>query len=167
MKKLSVAIGAICIASAPAYAVIGLGAPTGEAGERNPETTAGKQVLGQEYRSSPGSSSPNQMVIDRSGRRISGKPPRLVRGITNRHYPREIQRRWPAGGAIFVRVLIQPNGRAAECEVMRSFGDPEADRATCSLIKEQGKFRPAVNERGEPVAAWYGYVQMTTGRFSN
>jgi protein TonB len=91
--------------------------------------------------------------------------PRLVRGITNRDYPVQIQRRWPRGGAIFLRLRIQPNGRPSQCDVMRSYGDPVADQWTCSLMMERGLFRPAVNERGEPVAAWYGYVQRETGRF--
>ena len=91
--------------------------------------------------------------------------PRLVRGITNRDYPAGIQRRWPRGGAIFVRLRIQPSGRPSQCDVMRSFGDPVADQWTCSLIMERGIFRPALNERGEPVEAWYGYVQRETGRF--
>jgi protein TonB len=91
--------------------------------------------------------------------------PRLVRGITNRDYPRQIQRRWPRGGAIFVRLRIEPNGRPSQCDVMRSYGDRLADQWTCSLIMERGVFRPATNDRGQPIAAWYGYVQRETGRF--
>lgn len=90
---------------------------------------------------------------------------RLVRGITNRDYPSQIQRRWPRGGQIFVRLRLQPNGRPSQCDVMRSFGDSVADQWTCRLIMDRGVFRPAVNERGEAVAAWYGYVQRDTGRF--
>ena len=90
--------------------------------------------------------------------------PSLVRGITNRDYPPQIQRRWPRGGRIFVRLRIQPNGRASQCDVMRSYGDPVADQWTCRLIMERGVFRPAVNARGEPIAAWYGYIQQETRR---
>ena len=91
--------------------------------------------------------------------------PELVRGITNRNYPPAIQRRWPSGGAIFVRLRIQPNGRPSQCDVMRSFGNREADQMTCSLLMQHGVFRPATNDRGEPIAAWYGYIQRATGRF--
>lgn len=90
--------------------------------------------------------------------------PALVRGITNRDYPREIQRRWPRGGQIFLRLRIEPNGRPSQCDVMRSYGDRLADQWTCSLIMERGVFRPATNERGEPIAAWYGYIQAPTRR---
>jgi protein TonB len=83
----------------------------------------------------------------------------IVRGLTGRDYPEAIQRRWPRGGAIFVRVRVQPNGRPSQCDVQRSFGDPIADQWTCSLIMERGLFRPATNARGEPVESWYGYVQ--------
>lgn len=90
--------------------------------------------------------------------------PSLVRGITNRDYPRAIQRRWPRGGAIFVRLRIEPSGRPSQCDVMRSYGDRIADQWTCSLIMERGVFRPATNERGEPISAWYGYIQQETRR---
>lgn len=90
--------------------------------------------------------------------------PSLVRGITNRDYPRTIQRRWPRGGAIFVRLRIEPSGRPSQCDVMRSYGDRIADQWTCSLIMERGVFRPATNERGEPISAWYGYIQQETRR---
>jgi len=48
---------------------------------------------------------------------------------------------------------------------MRSFGNASADQWTCSLIMERGVFRPAVNDRGIPVADWFGYIQSDTGRF--
>ena len=47
---------------------------------------------------------------------------------------------------------------------MRSYGDPLADQWTCSLIMERGMFRPATNQRGQPIAAWYGYVQRERDR---
>ena len=90
--------------------------------------------------------------------------PRIIRDITSRDYPPQIQRRWPRGGAIFLRLRIEPNGRPSQCDVMRSYGDPVADQWTCSLIMERGLFRPATNERGQPVAAWYGYVQRERDR---
>jgi protein TonB len=88
----------------------------------------------------------------------------LVRGITNRDFPAQIQRSWPRGGAIFIRLRIQPDGRPSQCDVMRGFGDRAADQWTCSLIMERGRFRPARDSNGNPVAAWYGYIQRDTGR---
>nr|WP_294849061.1 energy transducer TonB [uncultured Sphingomonas sp.] len=90
---------------------------------------------------------------------------KLVRGITNRDYPAAIQRSWPRGGRIFVRVRVQPDGRVSQCDVMRSFGDATADQWTCSLILQRGQFRPATDASGRPIAAWFGYVQGDTGRY--
>ncbi len=89
----------------------------------------------------------------------------VVRGITNRDYPDQIQRRWPRNGQIFVRLRIEPNGRPSQCDVMRGYGDRLADQWTCSLLMQRGQFRPATDARGQPVADWLGYVQRDLGRF--
>lgn len=91
-------------------------------------------------------------------------PPRLVRGITARDYPPAIMRNWPRGGIIFLRLRIEANGRPSSCDVMRGFGNREADQWTCSLVMQRGQFRPAVDARGAPVAAWFGYKQSEFGR---
>ena len=90
---------------------------------------------------------------------------RLVRGITNRDYPPAIQRSWPRGGRVFVRVRVQPDGRVSQCDVMRSFGDKAVDQWTCSLVTSRAQFRPATDATGRPIAAWFGYVQSDVGRF--
>ena len=92
-------------------------------------------------------------------------PARLVRGITNRDYPVAIQRGWPRGGRIFLRLRIEANGRPSSCDVMRSFGNQAVDQWTCRLVMDRGQFRPATNQQGVPIAAWFGYVQSDTGRF--
>lgn len=91
--------------------------------------------------------------------------PALVRGITNRDYPVAIQRNWPRGGQVFVRVRVEANGRPSKCDVMRSFGDPAIDQWTCSLVMNRATFRAATDNRGQPVSAWFGYVQSDQGRF--
>lgn len=95
----------------------------------------------------------------------TGAGVKLVRGITNRDYPPAIQRSWPRGGRVFVRVRVQPDGRVSQCDVMRSFGDEAVDQWTCSLVTSRGQFRPATDANGKPIAAWFGYVQSDTGRF--
>jgi len=90
---------------------------------------------------------------------------RLVRGITNRDYPGEIQRHWPPGGRIFTRLRVEADGRISQCDIMRSFGDRMADQWTCPLILRRGQFRPATDDNGRPIAAWFGYVQSDNGRF--
>lgn len=89
----------------------------------------------------------------------------VVRGITNRDYPVQLQRSWPRGGAIFVRLRIEANGRPSQCDVMRGYGDRLADQWTCALLMERGQFRPARDANGQPVADWLGYVQRDLGRF--
>jgi protein TonB len=91
-------------------------------------------------------------------------PATLIRGISGRDYPSAIQRNWPRGGIVYLRLRIEANGRPSRCDVMRSFGDSAIDQWTCSLIMERGQFRPALDARGAPVAAWFGYKQVDIGR---
>jgi protein TonB len=91
-------------------------------------------------------------------------PVSLVRGISGRDYPSAIQRSWPRGGVVYLRLRIEPNGRPSRCDVMRSFGNSSIDQWTCSLIMERGQFRPALDARGAPVAAWFGYKQVDISR---
>jgi protein TonB len=94
-----------------------------------------------------------------------GSGVRLVRGITNRDYPDEIQHHWPRGGRIFVRLRVEPDGRISQCDIMRSFGDSVADQWTCPLLMRRAQLRPATDTNGRPIAAWFGYVQSDIGRF--
>ena len=59
---------------------------------------------------------------------------------------------------------IEPDGRPSRCDVMRSFGNASADQWTCSLIMQRGRFRPALDARGVPISAWFGYKQADSGR---
>lgn len=91
-------------------------------------------------------------------------PVSLVRGISGRDYPSGIRERWPRGGIIYLRLRIEPNGRPSRCDVMRSFGDQLTDQWTCSLVMQRATFRPALDARGVPVSAWFGYKQVDIGR---
>jgi protein TonB len=91
-------------------------------------------------------------------------PPRVLRGISGRDYPPGVRQGWPRGAAIFLRLRIEPNGRPSRCDVMRSYGDPATDQWTCALVMQRGVFRPALDGRGVPVAAWLGYKQVDVGR---
>jgi protein TonB len=87
-------------------------------------------------------------------------PATLVRGITGSEYPAGIRGRWPRGAAVYVRLRVESNGRPSRCDVMRSFGDTLTDQWTCSLLMQRSQFRPALDARGIPVAAWFGYKQV-------
>jgi len=91
--------------------------------------------------------------------------PQVIRKITGPDFPDQISRRWPRGGRIFVRLRIEADGRASQCDVMRSFGNPAADQWTCSLLRTKALFRPARDSNGRAVAAWLGYIQADTGTF--
>jgi protein TonB len=91
-------------------------------------------------------------------------PVSLVRGITGRDYPNGIQQNWPRGAIIYLRLRIEPDGHPSRCDVMRSFGNASIDQWTCSLVMERGRFRPALDARGVPIAAWFGYKQVDISR---
>ena len=63
-----------------------------------------------------------------------------------------------------LRLRIEPNGRPSRCDVMRGFGNPSIDQWTCALVMQRGQFRPALDARGLPVSAWFGYKQVDIGR---
>jgi protein TonB len=91
-------------------------------------------------------------------------PVALIRGISGRDYPPAVRDSWPRGGVVFLRLRIEPNGRPSRCDVMRGFGNPAIDQWTCALIMQRGMFRPALDARGVPVSAWFGYKQVDIGR---
>ena len=90
--------------------------------------------------------------------------PSIMRGLTRRDYPEEVARYWPRGGAVFVRVKVQPNGRATDCRIDRSIGIPAIDQWTCKLVEERSMFQPARDANGRPVVSWYGYIQREVRR---
>lgn len=79
--------------------------------------------------------------------------------LTSRDYPREVIRAWPRRGAVFTAVRVQLDGRATDCKINRSSGNPVVDQWTCRLIEERVRFRPATDDRGQPYVSWYGYIQ--------
>src|SRR4249919_414049 len=91
-------------------------------------------------------------------------PVALVRGISGRDYPEAVRASWPRGGIVFLRLRIEANGRPSRCDVMRGFGSPSIDQWTCALVMQRGQFRPALDARGVPVSAWFGYKQVDIGR---
>ena len=92
-------------------------------------------------------------------------PPRIIQStsLTMADYPRDVRRSWPRGGRVFVAVRVQLDGRATDCKINRSIGIPALDQWTCRLVEQKVRFRPAIDERGQPYVAWYGYAQFWTG----
>jgi protein TonB len=85
--------------------------------------------------------------------------------LTSRDYPPGAIRAWPRGGRVFVAIRVQLDGRATDCKINRSSGNPGVDADTCRLVMAKVRFVPARDERGRPYVDWYGYVQEPAGRW--
>jgi len=82
-----------------------------------------------------------------------------------RDYPPGAARAWPRDGRVFVAVRVQLDGRATDCKVNRSSGNPAIDADTCRLVEAKVRFTPARDRLGRPFVDWYGYVQAPSGRW--
>jgi protein TonB len=77
-------------------------------------------------------------------------PVRIEGNLTNADYRRA---RAPEGaaGTVYVTFRVRTDGRADSCTVMRSSGYGAFDEATCRLIQQRFRYRPATDESGRPV----------------
>lgn len=74
-------------------------------------------------------------------------------------YPSGPLRREEEGVTRF-RVTVGADGRVSSCDVTGSSGSSELDSTTCSLITRRGRFNPATDGEGSPVAgAWSSSVR--------
>jgi len=64
-----------------------------------------------------------------------------------------IARRRGEQGTVILRVLITPDGRASDVELVRGSGSAHLDRSAIETIR-QWRFVPAI-KGGRPAAAWY------------
>lgn len=89
------------------------------------------------------------------------RPTLITPALGRRDYPDAVSRYWPRGRDAFVAVAVrvQLDGRATDCKINRSSGVPAIDQWTCRLVETRLRFRPATDDRGRPIVAWYGYVQ--------
>jgi protein TonB len=83
----------------------------------------------------------------------------LTPSLRSRDFPSHLRRRWPRGAGVLVTFTVQPDGRVTNCRVYQSSGDVEIDNMTCALVTQRFVYRPAYNQRGEPVASQAGYRQ--------
>ncbi|WP_344695200.1 TonB family protein [Sphingomonas rosea] len=79
--------------------------------------------------------------------------------LTGRSYPAAVLRAWPRGRRVLVAVRVQVDGRATDCKINGSSGDPNVDAWTCRLVEERVRFKPALDDNGRPYVRWYGYIQ--------
>lgn len=58
-----------------------------------------------------------------------------------------------AQGMVIARLMIGTDGRVADCAVLRTSGSADLDSRTCHVYRHEARFRPAIGEDGQPVAA--------------
>lgn len=75
-----------------------------------------------------------------------------------RDYP-EATRTARLGSSVIIVLVVGVDGRPKSCEVRKPSGDPQADAITCRLAIGRFRFKPAVDEAGNPVESIYGWEQ--------
>lgn len=93
------------------------------------------------------------------GSGIAARASLLTPSLRTRDYPSGLRDRLLYGAPPFVMFTVEPNGRVSNCRIYRSSGDPDIDRATCALVTARFVYRPAINQRGQPVASQMAYEQ--------
>jgi protein TonB len=77
-------------------------------------------------------------------------PVRIAGQLTNADY-RAARPPEGAAGTVVVSFTVRTNGRADSCSVIRSSGYAEFDQATCRLIEQRFRYRPATDQSGRPI----------------
>jgi protein TonB len=89
-------------------------------------------------------------------------PPRISQAAKSKGDPRSWYSTddYPAGalraqaaGRVVARLSIGADGRVSGCTVSSSSGNSELDRATCQVAQRRGRYTPAKDENGAPIAA--------------
>ncbi|MEO5971824.1 MAG: hypothetical protein ABIP91_00455, partial [Sphingomicrobium sp.] len=74
-------------------------------------------------------------------------PAQLLNKIPDREYRRISNGRMPRGNAA-IGMRVDPDGRASNCRIVRSSGDPYVDGNLCPLVTNRLRFRPARDDQG-------------------
>ncbi|GGN63408.1 hypothetical protein GCM10011349_47910 [Novosphingobium indicum] len=59
------------------------------------------------------------------------------------------------GGKVEFSARVTPEGRATDCRVTQSSGQPDLDEAACAGVERYLRFDPATNNNGEPIESEY------------
>lgn len=70
--------------------------------------------------------------------------------VSDRDYPRQA-RDLGLQGKTRLRLGVDVKGCASDCEILVSTGFAVLDNATCTLMLKNARFKPATNEKGDPV----------------
>jgi len=97
--------------------------------------------------------------IGAGGRFVAQKAVKIAGDITSaRDYP-AAGRDDRLGKSVIVALTVGTDGKVKACRVHRASGDAEADRITCQLAVERFRFRPALDQNGQPIQSIYGWEQ--------
>ncbi len=78
-------------------------------------------------------------------------PARIIRKIPDSQYRRISAGRIPSGTAA-ITFLVNTNGLASNCRIVRTSGDTTVDAILCDVATRYMRFRPALDPAGRPVA---------------
>ena len=79
--------------------------------------------------------------------------------LTGRNFPSTMLRSWPRGADVFTRLRVDASGTVIQCIVDRGTGNPVVDAEVCNQVRRYLRFQPAIDDRGQRVADWFGYRQ--------
>lgn len=85
-------------------------------------------------------------------------PARRISKIPDGEYRRFRAASGMRQGRVGLTVKVNTDGRPSNCRVVRSSGNPTADSLMCQLTLQYVRFRPALDDRGRPVAqdiSWF------------
>lgn len=92
------------------------------------------------------------------GRIVATRPVKIAGELAEGDYAREGRAR-RLGSAVIVVLTVGIEGRVTACRVQQPSGDPDADAVTCRLATARFRFRPALDQNGEPIVALFGWQQ--------
>lgn len=79
-------------------------------------------------------------------------PAQRISRIPNREYRRLVAASGRSRGTVGITLKVNTDGRPSNCRIARSSGDPFVDGLMCDLALSHVRFRPARDDRGQPVA---------------
>lgn len=134
----------------PAAPVAGTGSDT-----QSGASTGGEGTGGAGSGNGPGSGGVGQ---GSGGRYVATKPAKIAGDLVESDYARS-GRAKRLGSAVIVVLTVGADGHVTACRVHQSSGDPDADAVTCRLAIDRFRFRPALDQNGDPVEAKFGWQQ--------
>ena len=93
-------------------------------------------------------------VDEAAWRALSRHPRALDAGISDMDYPIQAIRQ-NQQGRVVMRVEVSAQGRATACVPVATSHTPTIDAAACNAVMTRGRFEPALNAAGQPIAAQF------------